>query len=87
MTYQAFKPADVTSAQEKTQSLVMFIMLNFALIACSYVWSGLIVVLGIYLNVYSKNRAAWDARFREWFKRFFPQHRRLVALQNLQHVV
>jgi hypothetical protein len=53
----------------------------------SYVWSGLIVVLGIYLNVYSKNQSAWDARFKEWFKRFIPQHRRLVALQNLQHAV
>lgn len=25
-----------------------------------YVWSGLIVVLGIYLNVYSKNKDSWD---------------------------
>ncbi|XP_048761216.2 adenosine 3'-phospho 5'-phosphosulfate transporter 2-like isoform X1 [Ostrea edulis] len=25
-----------------------------------YVWSGLLVVLGIYLNVYSKNRRSWD---------------------------
>jgi hypothetical protein len=28
---------------------------------CRYIWSGLIVVLGIYLNLYSKNKASWDA--------------------------
>lgn len=53
----------------------------------SYIWSGLIVVIGIYLNVYSKNRAAWDAKFKEWIKKLCPQHRRLIALQNLQHII
>lgn len=28
----------------------------------SYVWSGLIVVFGIYLNVYSRNQALFDAK-------------------------
>jgi hypothetical protein len=28
----------------------------------SYVWSGLIVVFGIYLNVYSRNQAAFNAK-------------------------
>lgn len=27
-----------------------------------YIWSGLIVLLGIYLNLYTKNKLAWDAR-------------------------
>lgn len=33
-----------------------------------YLWSGLIVVLGIYLNLYSKNKVAWDARIDEFLK-------------------
>jgi hypothetical protein len=28
----------------------------------SYVWSGLIVVFGIYLNVYSRNQAIFNAK-------------------------
>jgi len=28
----------------------------------SYVWSGLIVIIGIYLNVYSRNQAAFNAK-------------------------
>jgi len=54
---------------------------------CRYVWSGVIVIIGIYLNIYSKNRAQWDARFKDWTLRLFPRPHRLVALQNLHHVV
>jgi hypothetical protein len=32
-----------------------------------YVWGGLIVLLAIYLNVYSKNRRKFDAKLREWW--------------------
>jgi hypothetical protein len=28
----------------------------------SYVWSGLIVIVGIYLNVYSRNQTAFNAK-------------------------
>ncbi|KAH9492093.1 hypothetical protein Btru_029466 [Bulinus truncatus] len=28
-----------------------------------YLWSGLVVVLGIYLNLYSKNKTSWDSAF------------------------
>ena len=30
-----------------------------------YVWSGLIVVFGIYLNIYSKNQAKWNAKIKQ----------------------
>ena len=52
-----------------------------------YVWSGFIVLVGIYLNIYSKNRVQWDARFKDLLLRIFPRPHRLVALQNLHHVV
>ena len=32
------------------------------LLFCRYIWSGLIVIAGIYLNVYSKNKASWDSK-------------------------
>ncbi|XP_045157914.2 adenosine 3'-phospho 5'-phosphosulfate transporter 2-like [Mercenaria mercenaria] len=32
-----------------------------------YVWSGMIVVAGIYLNVYSKNKVSWDTTISHWY--------------------
>jgi hypothetical protein len=32
----------------------------------SYVWSGLIVVLGIYLNVYSRNQTVFNAKIASY---------------------
>lgn len=29
---------------------------------CSYLWSGLIVIVGIYLNVYSRNQTVFNAK-------------------------
>ncbi len=37
----------------------------------SYVWSGLIVVIGIYLNVYSRNQAAFNATIASYANRLF----------------
>lgn len=37
----------------------------------SYIWSGLIVILGIYLNVYSRHKSAFDARIKIFFSRYF----------------
>ncbi|CAF2725880.1 unnamed protein product [Rotaria sp. Silwood2] len=31
-----------------------------------YVWSGLIVILGIYLNVYSRNQTAFNAKISSY---------------------
>ncbi|XP_070195656.1 adenosine 3'-phospho 5'-phosphosulfate transporter 2-like isoform X2 [Littorina saxatilis] len=43
-----------------------------------YLWSGLIVVLGIYLNLYSKNKQSWDARIESLLRRC-GLHRRAVT--------
>jgi len=37
----------------------------------SYVWSGLIVVLGIYLNVYSRNQAVFNAKIQSYANSLF----------------
>ncbi len=47
--------------------------------SCRYVWSGLIVVLGIYLNIYSKNQQAWNAKFADFHDRFV-RRRRLIRV-------
>lgn len=41
------------------------------LLCCRYLWSGLIVVAGIYLNIYSKNQSKMDLQhFINKFHRF-----------------
>ncbi|CAF2930154.1 unnamed protein product [Rotaria sp. Silwood2] len=51
------------------------IILSFALFSkpfvFDYVWSGLIVVFGIYLNVYSRNQAAFNAKFASYTNSLF----------------
>lgn len=33
----------------------------------AYVWGGLVVLIAIYLNVYSKNKQKFDAKLAEWW--------------------
>ncbi|XP_071118629.1 adenosine 3'-phospho 5'-phosphosulfate transporter 2-like [Haliotis cracherodii] len=35
-----------------------------------YIWSSLVVVLGIYLNLYSKNKVSWDHKFNMFLQRW-----------------
>lgn len=39
------------------------------LYSCRYVWSGALVIAGIYLSLYSKNRASWNAKIRQLFEK------------------
>jgi hypothetical protein len=44
---------------------------NILLLCSRYLWSGLIVVAGIYLNIYSKNQSKMDLQgFINKFHRF-----------------
>lgn len=36
-----------------------------------YLWSGLLVLIGIYLNLLSKNRDKWEAMFKLYIQRLF----------------
>jgi len=51
------------------------IVLSFTLFSkpfvFDYVWSGLIVILGIYLNVYSRNQAAFNAKITSYANSLF----------------
>lgn len=49
------------------ETFFYFILSLFSILfVFSYVWSGLIVVVGIYLNVYSRNQAAFNAKFASY---------------------
>ncbi|KAK2156520.1 hypothetical protein LSH36_211g03011 [Paralvinella palmiformis] len=50
-----------------------------------YLWSGMIVLVGIYLNVYSKNRTAWNATIYGWYRHYIQRQRDVVT--SLEHIV
>ncbi|XP_061175358.1 adenosine 3'-phospho 5'-phosphosulfate transporter 2-like [Saccostrea echinata] len=58
-TFGALIAVTVTTCRKAVTIILSFLFFSkpFTL---QYVWSGLLVVLGIYLNVYSKNRKSWD---------------------------
>lgn len=84
--YGALIAVTVTTCRKAITICLSFILFTKPF-TIQYVWSGFIVVIGIYLNIYSKNKAKWDAQFVSVVHRFWPLRRRLVALQNLQHIV
>lgn len=48
-----------------------------------YVWSGLVVVLGIYLNLYSKNKASWDAAIGRMVERLKGRRHKVMGAENI----
>ncbi|KAF6771022.1 hypothetical protein AHF37_10541, partial [Paragonimus kellicotti] len=44
----------------KAVSIVLSFILFEKPFSMGYVWSGLLVVLGLYLNLYHKNRQSWN---------------------------
>ncbi|XP_055607610.1 adenosine 3'-phospho 5'-phosphosulfate transporter 2 [Uranotaenia lowii] len=61
--------ATVTTARKAVTIALSFVFFSKPF-TFNYVWAGLIVVLGIYLNVYSKRSKLTFADFGRWFRRF-----------------
>ena len=68
-------------------------ILKVFVVLCRYVWSGLIVVLGIYLNIYNKNKAKWNASILYYINQFSFNSLKLFAARhgrmsvNREHIV
>ena len=58
-------------------------MSNTLLFVLRYVWSGLVVVLGIYLNLYSKNKASWDAAITKMVERLRGRRSREIGAESI----
>ncbi|XP_062589735.1 adenosine 3'-phospho 5'-phosphosulfate transporter 2-like [Saccostrea cucullata] len=58
-TFGALIAVTVTTCRKAVTIILSFFFFSKPF-TFQYVWSGLLVVLGIYLNVYSKNRKSWD---------------------------
>lgn len=84
--YGALVAVTVTTCRKAVTICLSFLVFTKPFTS-QYVWSGLVIILGIYLNIYSKNKSKWDAQFIALIHQIWPWKRRLVALQNLDHIV
>ena len=60
------------------------LIINLSSNLFSYIWSGMIVVLGIYINVYSKNKTKWDNAFVDYYNKLTQRKRRLTTVRSLE---
>ncbi|XP_059175729.1 adenosine 3'-phospho 5'-phosphosulfate transporter 2-like [Physella acuta] len=54
----------------KAVTIVLSFMFFAKPFTFQYLWSGLVVLLGIYLNLYSKNKASWDAKILHFLQKY-----------------
>ncbi|KAK7501100.1 hypothetical protein BaRGS_00007585 [Batillaria attramentaria] len=82
-TFGALMAVTVTTCR-KAVTIVMSFMFFTKPFTFQYLWSGLIVVLGIYLNLYSKNKVAWDTYISNFLRRLgVQQHRWQVTAESI----
>lgn len=82
-TFGALMAVTVTTCR-KAVTIILSFMFFAKPFTFQYVWSGLIVVLGIYLNLYSKNKVSWDAYIDSFLKRIrFQQRHWQVEPENI----
>lgn len=65
-SFGALVAVTVTTCR-KAVTIILSFMFFTKPFTYQYVWSGLIVVLGIYLNIYSKNKTSWDPILSQWY--------------------
>ncbi|CAF1076076.1 unnamed protein product [Adineta ricciae] len=71
--YGALICVTVTTCRKAVTIVLSFILFSKPFIF-DYVWSGFIVVVGIYLNVYSRNQAAFNAKIASYATSLFGSH-------------
>ncbi|XP_041358041.1 adenosine 3'-phospho 5'-phosphosulfate transporter 2-like isoform X2 [Gigantopelta aegis] len=67
-TFGALVAVTVTTCR-KAVTIILSFMFFAKPFTLQYLWSALVVVLGIYLNLYSKNKADWDNKMKNLLAR------------------
>ncbi|PAA47660.1 hypothetical protein BOX15_Mlig014697g2, partial [Macrostomum lignano] len=82
-SYGALPAVTVTTCRKAVTIVLSFFFFSKPF-TMQYVWSGLVVVLGIYLNLYSKNKTRWDAAMLDYYQRLLHRvkGRRVFSLQS-----
>ncbi|ESO03954.1 hypothetical protein HELRODRAFT_79631 [Helobdella robusta] len=82
--YGALIAVTVTTFRKALTIILSFLLFSKPF-TMQYVWSGMIVLIGIYLNVYSKNQKSWDNKLNKIYKNLLPSKQpRLMSLDNLK---
>ncbi|CAF1150618.1 unnamed protein product [Didymodactylos carnosus] len=66
--YGALIAVTVTTCRKAITIILSFIIFSKPFVL-DYIWSGLIVVVGIYLNIYSRNQAVFNAKLINFYNR------------------
>ncbi|XP_013406770.1 adenosine 3'-phospho 5'-phosphosulfate transporter 2 [Lingula anatina] len=85
-TFGALIAVTVTTCRKALTIVLSFIFFAKPF-TFQYLWAGLIVLLGIYLNIYSKNKTKWDPVIREYLTRLNPCRKRDIQLNNMENIV
>jgi len=67
--FGALVTVTVTSFRKAITIFLSFILFSKPF-TFQYVWSGILVLIGIYLNLYSKNKTSWDIFFKTKYIKF-----------------
>ncbi|PIO64846.1 UAA transporter family protein [Teladorsagia circumcincta] len=71
----------VTTLRKALTIILSFILFSKPF-TVEYVWAGLVILLAIYLNLYSKNKQKWDAEAKRFVMRFLPSSRVTVFAKD-----
>lgn len=69
--YGALICVTVTTCRKAITIILSFTLFSKPFVF-DYIWSGLIVVFGIYLNVYSRNQTAFNKKISTWYQKIVP---------------
>ncbi|KAJ1346347.1 flavodoxin-like fold protein, variant 2 [Parelaphostrongylus tenuis] len=78
----AFVAVTVTTLRKALTIILSFILFSKPF-TVDYVWAGLIILLGIYLNIYSKNKQQWNPKIQSIITRLLPSRRTVFAKEDL----
>uniref|UniRef100_A0A914D3Y8 Adenosine 3'-phospho 5'-phosphosulfate transporter 2 n=1 Tax=Acrobeloides nanus TaxID=290746 RepID=A0A914D3Y8_9BILA len=65
-TTGALVAVTVTTMRKAVTIIVSFLIFSKPF-TVDYVWAGLVILLAIYLNLYSKNKTKWNAAIVNWW--------------------
>uniref|UniRef100_A0A2C9LTE5 Adenosine 3'-phospho 5'-phosphosulfate transporter 2 n=1 Tax=Biomphalaria glabrata TaxID=6526 RepID=A0A2C9LTE5_BIOGL len=82
-SFGALVAVTVTTCRKAVTIVLSFIFFTKPF-TFQYLWSGLVVVLGIYLNLYSKNKNSWDAAMLGFMHKYgLMKRRRTLEPENI----
>ncbi|CAI4230721.1 unnamed protein product [Auanema sp. JU1783] len=75
----------VTTLRKAVTIILSFVLFSKPF-SVDYIWAGLVILLAIYLNLYSKNKESWNTKIRHFVGRFFYGRTPIIAKRDFEMV-